>query len=348
MSYSSSQLACTAPWPFRTRIAFLVLTVIACVSTSFARGQDAKRPEVHADFVFGSFPYSTEATELFDSADIRMLVVAFDRGWSVEKFAEETGHDEIDVLMLVDDLEREDLVRGLNDFDMKPGLLLMREPEGLALSPHVDADAAEMVGIIEDHWKEVDQFVNSLEAGKTLPAGERFYSAVVGGLLTGGMIDALLEDQTLVPRPPRRGSRSDGYYAWLVEGNAPAPTVRRETARVGRYTVVSIGTGTEENLRIQIEELRGQGLVLESQDADRWRIFASVFSRDHLFPYFKARRPELLDLHESVRSSRYTAFGEFAAWYYQMVVTRVTEMLVADGRITAPETRYKYAVRNGR
>jgi len=339
---SSSPVRCLA-WCVTIGIGALVLALPSVVS-----GQDEERPEVHSEFTFGSFPYSAEATVLFESEDARRIIGAFDRGWSIDKFVEETGSDEIEVLTLVDALEQENLVRGINDFDMRPGLLLVREAEAREMSAHVQADAVEFVRIIEENWDDVEQFVASLEAGAQVSRGQLLYTAIVGGLLTGGVVDALLDDQTLIPGPPRRARRGEGYYAWMTEGTAPRPLVKRESARVGRYTVVSLGTAPEENPRIQIEDLRGQGPVFESQDAGRLRVFSSVFSRDNLFPYFKSRRGALLELHPQLRSARYTAFGEFAAWYYQMLVTQVTVALSESGRITPPESTYQYAVRTGR
>jgi hypothetical protein len=314
-----------------------------------AAGQTA---EVHSGFVFGSLPYSSEGAKLFEREDSRLLIAAFDRGWSLEKFVEETGRPEVEVLTTLDELEQAKLVFGPNDFALMPGLLLIRTPELESLGAALEEDAAEFVRIIKEHWGDVETFVDSLDALKaaTHEAASRQmpYIAVVGGVLRGGMLDALMEDRTLMPDPPSRGSSGD-YYAWLVEGESPVAPIVTQSARVGRHTVYSVGTGIREDLRIPISELEAAGSpVLEFEDAERWRVFSNIFSRDFLLPPLKARRAALLELHGEIRAGRYTAFAEFAAWYYQELVSRVVRSLVQEGYVVAPESAYTYAIRTGR
>ena len=76
--------------------------------------------------------------------------------------------------------------------------------------------------------------------------------------------------------------------------------------------------------------------------------FASVFSRDYLLPYIKTQRSDLLSVHADIEASKYSALAEFVAWYYQELVQRTADSLVASGRIEAPETSYKYALREAR
>jgi hypothetical protein len=156
----------------------------------------------------------------------------------------------------------------------------------------------------------------------------------------------LREDQTVVPGPPGRVRGEPGYYAWLVEGLDARPSVVQQTARVGSYTIVSAGTTVEADLRVPISELDGP--VYEAADAQRWRVFSSLFSRDYLFPYFKSRRSALLELNREIRASRYAAFAEFAAWYYHDVITRVVALLDERGLVAVPEGSYRYAIRTSR
>src|SRR5258705_4153586 len=46
-----------------------------------------KRPEVHADFQFGSYPWSRQAADLLKDDLAREIVVAYSEGWSIDKIA---------------------------------------------------------------------------------------------------------------------------------------------------------------------------------------------------------------------------------------------------------------------
>ena len=72
--------------------------------------------------------------------------------------------------------------------------------------------------MILDNWNDIEAMVNSLDGAKSIPKGRAMYETVVSGILLGGMMDALYEDKTLMPPPPRRG-KTDRYFAWLVESN---------------------------------------------------------------------------------------------------------------------------------
>lgn len=329
--------------------AFVVGVCVLALTRPAAAGQTG---EVHSGFVFGSLPYSAEGAKLFEREDARLLLAAFDRGWSVEKVVKDTGRPEVDILTTLDELEQAKLVFGPSDFELMPGLLLIRMPELESLGDSLDGDAAEFVRIIQEHWGDVESFVESLDATKggtsEVTSGQLAYIAVVGGVLRGGMLDTLMEDRTLMPFPPSRGSSGE-YYAWLIESGGSVVPIVTQSARVGRHTVYSVGTGVHQDLRIPISELEAGGSpILEFEDAERWRVFCNLFARDFLFPPLKARRGALLELHGTVRAGRYTAFAEFAAWYYQELVSRVVRSLVQQSYIVAPESTYTYAIRTGR
>ena len=324
----------------------LVGTFLVLWAPPFLEAQDSDEPpEIHADFEFGMFPWSTEAVEVFASEDSRLLISGLHKGWSVDKYIKETEKPRVEVLTLLDELEERRLVRGPGDYDMRPGFPVFREDDLAIMEPRLAQDAEGLVGIIESRWNEVEEFVASLEAGPNDPRPQTFYRVIVGGVLLGGMIDALHDDGTLLPGPPRRARRGEGYYGWMVEGGGGPKHIVRQAARVGRHQIFSLGPVAEKEFRMQIDEVAGQGPVYESDDARRWRIFAGIFSRDYLFPYVKSLRSNLLELHSEIDASKYSAFGEFVAWYYQSVVARAADTLSRNGRIEAPETAYKYALR---
>ena len=328
---------------------YLYLLVLISLSQNSLEAQTpVERPEVHAEFGFGVLPWSSEAVESLASEDVRTLISGLHRGWSVDKFIDETEQPRLRILTIMDELETAGLVRGRTDFDMRPGFPVLREQDLVEIYPLLERTTVEFVQIIEDHWDELETFCRSLDAGQEFPELENMYRLVIGGVLLGGMIDVLFDDKTLMPGAPRRARRGDAYYAWMVEGEENRNYLVRQTTRVGRHEVFSVGPIAEENLRIQIDALAEEGPVYETEDARRWRVFAIVFSRDYLLPYIKSQRSEFLNVHSSIEASKYSALAEFVAWYYQELVQRTADSLVASGRLEAPETSYKYALREAR
>jgi hypothetical protein len=310
--------------------------------------QDEERPEVHADFQYGVFPYDLDALDRFATEEARLLISGLHKGWDVDKYIKETEQPEVEVLTLLDELEDDRLVRGRTDFDMRPGFPVFREEDLGQTTELITSTAAGMVDLIEAQWSQVDELVDSLEAGGEFPRGEIVYRVIVGGLLFGGMIDAMFDDGTLLPGPPRRAGRRDAYYAWMTEGDAGPQQLTWQSAPVGRHQVYSIGPVAVDEPRVQISVLAETGPVYEYDDARRWRVFSNIMSRDHLLPYLKSLRGELLDLHADIEASKYTAFAEFVAWFYISTASEAANVLVERGRATPPDTEFRYALRADR
>ena len=328
--------------PSRTVVPIGVFVFLISLTVG-VNAQD-ERPDVHADFKYGVFPYSSEAVERFAPEPARLMISAFHKGWNLDKYIRESGNPEVEVLTLLQEFEDDRLVRGRNDNDLRPGFPVYREDELPESAPLIDETAAGFVRTIESQWSGFEELVSSLEAGQNFPREEMLYRVVAGGLLFGGMIDALFDDKTLMPAPPRRAGRREAYYAWMTEGEAGPTQLILQSAPVGRYNVFSIGTVPVDEPRVEIGELSETAPVFEYDDARRWRVFASVTARDHLLPYFKSQRSSLLELGSIFDASNYTAFGEFVAWFYLASATEAVNMLVESGRIEAPETSYRYAI----
>ncbi len=328
--------------PSRTVVPIGVFVFLMSLTVG-VNAQD-ERPDVHADFKYGVFPYSSEAVERFAPEPARLMISAFHKGWNVDKYIKESGIPEVEVLTLLQEFEDDRLIRGRNDYDLRPGFPVYREDELPETAPLIAETAAGFVRTIESQWGGFEELVSSLEAGQNFPREEMLYRVVAGGLLFGGMIDALFDDKTLMPAPPRRAGRREAYYAWMTEGDAGPPQLILQSAPVGRYNVFSIGTVPVDEPRVEIGELGRTAPVLEYDDARRWRVFASVTARDHLLPYFKSQRSSLLELGSIFDASDYTAFGEFVAWFYLASATEAVNILVESGRIEAPETSYRYAI----
>jgi hypothetical protein len=86
-------------------------------------------------------------------------------------------------------------------------------------------------------------------------------------------------------------------------------------------------------------------LLLEQQEARRFRSFVAILSRDKLLPFFKRNRADLLKIAAQVESGRYIAFEDFFAWYYNRMVNGLTARLVSAHRISAPSAQYTYAIK---
>jgi len=318
---------------------FLVIPLVLLLAQ-----KPVKKPDVHADFQFGSYPWSRQAADLMKEDLGREIVVAYSEGWSIDKIAKQLKISTSDVSKVSDKLEDERLVGRLDEYDVRPLLPVIRERDFDRMREPLRRHTQEFTKLILDNWKDVESMVDSLEGAKGIPKGRLMYETVVSGILLGGMLDAFYEDKTLMP-PPRRRAKADRYFAWLVESNPEAAgKLRRELRESAGYRIVTIGTALPED-RLNPDDIRGKDTILEDADARKYRTFIGLFSRDKLLPYFKNRREEFLKLGGQMSSGRYIAFAEFLAWYYNTMANQITDTLVAERRITPPEKFYTYAVK---
>jgi DNA-binding MarR family transcriptional regulator len=318
---------------------FLIIPLVLMLAQ-----KPVKKPEVHADFHFGSYPWSRQAADLLKDDLAREIVVAYSQGWSVDKIAKFFKITTSDVSKVSDKLEDERLVGRLDEYDVRPFMPVVRERDLDRIKEPLRKHTQEFKDILLNNWKDIEALADSLEGAKTTPKGRLMYETVVSGILLGGMIDALYEDKTLMP-PPRRRGKNDRYYAWLVESNSEAAgKLKRELRESAGYRIVSIGTVLPDD-KPTPDELRGKVAMLEEADARKYRAFIGVFSRDKLLPFFKNHREEFLKLGLLMSSGHDIAFGEFFAWYYNTMANTITDAFVADHRIAPPETYYTYAVK---
>jgi len=319
---------------------FLVVPLILLLSAQ----KPVKKPDVHPDFQFGSYPWSRTAEALMKDELARQTVVAYAQGWSVDKIAKTLKLSASDVSKMSDKLEDEHLAGRRDEYDTTAFMPIIRERDLDRMREPLRRHTQEFTKLLFDNWKDIESMVNSLEGAKDVPKGRVMYETVVSGVLLGGLMDAFYEDKTLMPPPPRRG-KSDRYFAWLVESNPEAAgKLRRELRESAGYRVVTIGTALSED-KLNPDDIRGKDTILEDADARKYRTFISVLSRDKLLPYFKTHRPEFIKLGALLSSGRDVAFAEFFAWYYNTIANSVTDALVADHRITPPEKLYTYAVK---
>ena len=318
---------------------FLIIPLVLLLAQ-----KPVKKPDVHADFQFGSYPWSRQAEDLMKEDLAREIVVAYAEGWSIDKISKQLKVSTSDVSKVSDKLEDERLVGRPDEYDTRPLLPVIRERDFDRMREPLRKHTQEFTKLILDNWKDIETMADSLEGAKGIPKGRLMYETVVSGILLGGMMDAFYEDKTLMP-PPRRRGKSDRYFAWLAESNSEAAgKLRRELRESAGYRVVTIGTALPEE-KLNPDDLRGKDPIFEDADARKYRTFIGLFSRDKLLPYFKNRREEFLKLGGLMSSGRYIAFAEFFAWYYNIIANQVTDALIAERRITPPEKLYTYAVK---
>ena len=306
-----------------------------------------EKPKVHADFHFGSLPLNRDAGDYLSTDErARMLVVAFHEGWSTDKFAKEFKISPTDLVKTTDKLEDTYIAGHQNEYDMRPFLPVIRDLDIAATESLRLKHSEEFLGLLEAHWKEFEDLVSGLDGAKSVPREQALYQAVVSGLLFGGNLDAFFEDKTILPPPPRRNKAGTSrFYAWLVESDSAfAGQIVREFQTAGNHRIVSVGTSLPEDRRLQVEDLRGTVPFYEGQDARKWRVFMSIFSRDTVMPFFKTKRDELRKVGNFVRAGNYVAFAEVFAWHYQMMADYAAQQLVAKKRIAAPEKYYTYVI----
>jgi hypothetical protein len=318
---------------------FLIIPLVLMLAQ-----KPVKKPDVHADFQFGSYPWSRQAADLLKEDLAREVVVAYSQGWSIDKIAKFFKLTTSDVSRVSDKLEDERLAGRLDEYDTRPFMPVIRERDLDRLKEPFRKHTQELTDILLNNWKDIEAMADSLQGAKGTPKGRLMYETAVSGILLGGMIDAFYEDKTLMP-PPRRRGKNDRYYAWLVESNAEAAgKLRRELRESAGYRIITIGTALADD-KPTPDELRGSHTMLEEAEARKYRAFIGIFSRDKLLPYFKNRREEFLKLGLMMSSGRDIAFGEFFAWYYNTIANNVTNALVAGHQVTPPETYYTYAVK---
>ncbi len=299
-----------------------------------------KKPDVHTDFQFGSYPYSRSAEEILKDELARQIVVAFHQGWSLDKISKQLKIPISDVSKTADKLEDARLAGRRDDYDVRPFMPVIREQDFDKVKDSLRRHTQEFTKLILDNWKDIEAMAGSLEGAKSIPKDRLMYEIVVSGILLGGMMDALYEDKTLMPPPGRRG-----YFAWFVESNPEAAgKLRRELRESAGYRIVTIGTALADE-KLNADDLRGKDTVLEEADARKYRTFISILSRDKLLPYFKTRREELLKVGSLIKAGGYSAFAEFFAWYYNAIANGVADALVAERRAAPPEKFYTYAVK---
>ena len=331
----------------KTKSVLLIVLLMSLAGLAGAAQKRVEKPKVHADFHFGALPAVRDLSDLMAKEHARLIVVGYHNGWSVEKIAKELKLPENELTEMAEDLEEQRLAGQRTEYELRPFMPVFRERDIERLSPDLQRHTKEFAALLESNLQDIEKFVMSLPGGDG-PAKDRLmYETVVSGLLLGGIVDALLEDKTMLPPGPRRTTRGLRAYAWMVESNpALAGKLKREARESDNYQIISIGADFPKT-RISLDELRSSNAdVFDETVARRYRTFVALLCRDKVLPFFKARRSELLKLAAIPESAKYVVAAEFFGWYYNAMANGVVDQLVASGKIKPPVEQYTYAIRN--
>jgi hypothetical protein len=330
----------------RIKMHIKVCTLALLIGASLSLAQKPpERPKVHSEFTFGSYPVSRDAINLMSKDNIRYMVVAFHEGWDFNKVGKELKLTDDDVDRLFSELDTEKLAKLDQYNDPEPNILVIREKDMEKIKSSLQKHSMEFTDIIAGNWSQIEAMAASLTGASGVPKEELMYEIVVAGILLGGMNEVFYEDKTLVPPGPRRG-RGQSYYAWLAEGDPRnAGRVKREQSQSDTNTIVTVGPMLSV-VRPSMNEIRsGKGMILDEAESRRLRSFVAIFSKDKLLPYFKSRRNEMMKVGAQMSAGKYSAFGEFLAWYYNQIANNAVDEIVAAKRMRPPTDQYAYAVK---
>jgi hypothetical protein len=330
----------------RIKMHIKVCTLALLIGASVNLAQKPpERPKVHSDFTFGSYPVSRDAINLMSKDNIRYMVVAFHEGWDFNKVGKELKLTDDEVDRLFSELDAEKLAKLDQYNDPEPNMLVIREKDMEKIKTPLQKHSQEFTDIIAGNWSQIEAMAASLTGASGVPKEELMYEIVVSGILLGGMNEVFYEDKTLIPPGPRRG-RGQSYYAWLAEGDPrSAGRVKREQSQSDANTIVTVGAALSV-VRPSLNEIRtGKGMILDEAESRRLRSFVAIFCKDKLLPYFKSRRNEMMRVGAQMSSGKYTAFGEFLAWYYNQIANNAVDEIVAARRMKPPTDQYAYAVK---
>src|SRR5215831_1926016 len=108
----------------KTRLLLLLILVVPAFAQ---KNKKQKKPPVHADFQFGSYPVSRTAMQLMADEQTRETEVAYAEGWSLDKLAKTFKLNISDLNRISDKLEDERLLRRDEYNELRPGMPVVRE-----------------------------------------------------------------------------------------------------------------------------------------------------------------------------------------------------------------------------
>src|SRR5262249_48895938 len=128
-----------------------------------------KKPDVHADFQFGSYPWSRTGEALMKEELAREVVVAYAQGWSVDKMAKMLKLPTSDISRVSDKLEDERIVGRRDEYETTPFLPVIRERDLDRMKEPLHRHTQEFTKLIVDNWKDIESMVDSLSGAKSIP-----------------------------------------------------------------------------------------------------------------------------------------------------------------------------------
>ena len=128
-----------------------------------AAQKPVKKPDVHPDFHFGSYPWSRTGADLMKDELSREVIVAFAEGWSIDKISKQLKVATSDVSKASDKLEDEKLIGRQDEYDVRPLMPVIRERDLDRMKDPLRKHTQEFTKLILDNWKDIESMVDSLQ-----------------------------------------------------------------------------------------------------------------------------------------------------------------------------------------
>jgi len=141
--------------------------------------KNAKKPDVHPDFQFGSYPWSRNAETMLKDDLARQILVAYSQGWSVDKMAKMFKASPNDISKWSDKFEDERLIGRPDDYDTQALMPVVRERDWDRMKEPVHRDVQDFTQVLLNNWKDIESMVDSLSGTKGIPKGRVMYETVV-------------------------------------------------------------------------------------------------------------------------------------------------------------------------
>ena len=254
----------------------------------------------------------------------------------------------------------------------RPTFLIVAATEVAPIVARAKQSALLQVAHLDAYWPKFHNAMRELRLTSwTLP--ELAFFLVGNWLLDQSLLTALADDSDLMPPAPQRPSSDEpdaAYYLWLIEGDKADLGHYGQRAHAlpwegwylitfGEYRVESRKSDKRAALEARAKNLVREGHP-DTPTALAQRLSIPAFPQEvtavwleRIYPIaeelvrlYRNERPVLEHLYHSLKASRYlpNGYGEFMCWYNHLVFAQTIDLLVEQGNIAVPPSRFVAAL----